>query len=83
MKQFLGVHKMGDGPLTSDQTIADSFHGYQAAAKNMGLNATHVHYSVKKGFGYCITEANSADEVLKAHQVANVPVEEVIEVKTI
>ena len=49
----------------------------------MGLNATHVHYSLEKGFAYCLTEAQGADKVREAHASADIPLEDVIEVKTL
>ena len=83
MAQFLGVHKMGDIGATTDQEAADGFSKYKDAASKLGLNATHVHYSLEKGFAYCITEAESKDEVKEAHASANIPLEDVIEVKTL
>jgi len=83
MAQFLGVHKISDTGTVTDQESADAFHKYQDAARKMGLNATHVHYSLEKGFAYCITEAQSADQVRKAHANANIPLDDVIEVKTV
>ena len=83
MAQFLGVHKMANIGAATDQEAADGFHKYQEAAAKMGLKATHAHYSLEKGFAYCLTEAGSADEVKKAHDNAAIPLEDVIEVKTI
>src|SRR3990170_495611 len=53
------------------------------AASKMGLNATHAYYSLEKGFAYCITEAESADKVREAHASVDIPLEDVIEVKTV
>ena len=83
MTQFLGVHKMADIGAMTDQEAADSFRKYKEAASKMGLNATHVHYSLEKGFAYCITEAESADKVREAHVSADISLEDVIEVKTL
>lgn len=74
---------MIDIGATTDQETADGFHKYKDAASKMGLNATHVHYSLEKGFAYCITEAESADKVREAHASANIQLEDVIEVKTV
>ncbi|MBI3282918.1 hypothetical protein HYZ70_02475 [Candidatus Curtissbacteria bacterium] len=46
---------------TSDQEATDGFRKYKDAASKMGLNATHAHYSLEKGFAYCITEAENAE----------------------
>ena len=81
--QFLGVHKMKTIGVGSDQKSVRAFRKYQEAARKIGLNATHVHYSLEKGFAYCITEAQNAEQVRKAHANANIPLDDVIEVKTI
>ena len=83
MAQFLGVHKMAQIGASSDQEAADGFNKYKEAASKMGLNATHAHYSLEKGFAYCITEAQSAEQVREAHASVDIPLEDVIEVKTI
>ena len=83
MAQFLGVHKTAALGTATDQTAIDGFHKYKDEASKMGLNATHAHYSLEKGFAYCITEADSADKVREAHANIDMPLEDVIEVKTI
>ena len=83
MAQFLGVHKMADIGAMTDQEAVDGFNKYKEAASKMGLNATHVHYSLEKGFAYCLTEAQGADKVREAHASADIPLEDVIEVKTL
>lgn len=83
MAIFLGVHKMSDIGAVTDQAAADGFHKYKDAANKMGLNATHAYYSLEKGFAYCITEAENVDKVREAHASVNIPLDDVIEVKTI
>ena len=83
MAQFLGVHKSTDIGVMTDQQSVDGFNKYKEAASKMGLNATHAHYSLEKGFAYCITEAESADKVREAHASVDIPLEDVIEVKTV
>lgn len=83
MAQFLGVHKTADIGAATDQAAADGFNKYKDAAGKMGLNATHAHYSLEKGFAYCITEAENADKVKEAHASVDIPLEDVIEVKTV
>ena len=61
MAQFLGVHKSTDIGVMTDQQAVDGFNKYKEAATKIGLNATHAHYSLEKGFAYCQTEAESAD----------------------
>ena len=83
MAQFLGVHKSTDIGVMTDQQAVDGFNKYKEAASKMGLNATHAHYSLEKGFAYCITEAERADKVREAHASVDIPLEDVIEVKTV
>lgn len=83
MAQFLGVHKTGEIGVMSDEDATNGFHKYKEAASKMGLSATHAHYSLEKGFAYCITEAASADKVREAHDAAQIPIDDVIEVKTV
>ena len=83
MAQFLGVHKTAEIGAGTDHEAADGFQKYKDAASKMGLNATHAHYSLEKGFAYCITEAQSADQVRGAHASVDIPLEDVIEVKTV
>jgi len=80
MKTFLGVHNAKEAGLSHDQ-IANSFKSYKEAASKSGITAQHAYYSEEKGFAYCITEANSEEEVRKAHQEANIPLEDVVEVE--
>lgn len=82
MKTFLGVHNAKEAGLSSDK-IADSFRTYKEAASKNGITAQHAYYSEEKGFAYCITEANSEEEVRKAHQEADIPLVDAIEVEVL
>lgn len=78
---FLGVHKISQG--MKEAQVAEGFAKYKESAKSKGLNPLSVVYSMKKGFAYCQTEADSADQVREAHEnVASSP-EDVVEVKTL
>lgn len=83
MAQFLGVHKTGDMGAMTDEDAANGFNKYKEAASKMGLTPLHAHYSPEKGFAYCLTEAESADQVRQAHASVDIPLEDVIEVKTV
>ena len=83
MAQFLGVHKTANIGAGTDQEAVDGFNKYKDAASKMGINAIHAHYSLEKGFAYCITEAQNADQVREAHANAKIPLEDVIEIKTL
>jgi len=79
MAIFLGIHNMGDG--VTDDMVRQSWAAYKAACAKLGCQAQHAHYNAKQGRAFCITEAVSADMVQKAHDEANVQVNEVIEIK--
>ncbi len=81
MARFLGIHK-----LTSDITdskVAEAFEGYKQAAQDEGITAISAMYSLDKGFAYCQTEAENAEQVRKAHEKAQGALDDVIEIKTI
>jgi hypothetical protein len=83
MAQFLGIH---EGEMFIDNSKAsegdDPWEGYKAACAAKGLKALHVHYNMDDKRAFCLTEANSAEEVLAAHEDANLTIKEVIEVET-
>ena len=81
MAEFLGVHKVPAEMTEGD--VTEGFNSYKEAASKMGLKALHAHFSLERGFAYCLTEAGSADEVKKAHENVAIPLEDVVEVKTI
>jgi hypothetical protein len=81
MALFLGIHKIPAG--TKQQDIIDSFNKYKTAAEEKGISAVSAVYSLEKGFAYCQTEAESAEQVKDAHVAAGVPLEDVIEVKSL
>ena len=79
MATFLGVHDM-NGPV-EDQAVSKNWEAYKASCVKLGLSAKHAHTSSQHGKAFCITEADSADAVQKAHDDAGVPVNEIIEVQ--
>lgn len=81
MTLFLGVHKLM--PEMKAKDIEEGFEKYKQKAKEAHLNPISAVYSIEKGFAYCQTEASSADEVKSAHEKAEIPLEDVIEVKKI
>lgn len=79
MSIFLGVHKIPAG--MEEKAIIEGFEKYKESAKSKGLHPLSAVYNMEKGFAYCQTEAQSADQVREAHETAAVPLEDVIEVK--
>ena len=58
----------------------EGWEAYCKAAKDMGLKPLVVMVSMERRSGICQTEADSIDEVKKAHEVAHIPLEDVYEV---
>jgi len=81
MALFLGVHDMGQS--VPEEQMTGGWQAYKAACEKSGCKALHAHISPETGKAFCITEASSADEVRAAHDVANVPLKEIIPIKTI
>ncbi len=81
MAIFLGVHKV-PSDMTDDQ-VTEGFGKYKENAKAKGLTPLSAIYSLEKGFAYCQTEAENADQVKEAHEGAAIPLEDVIEVKSL
>ena len=79
MAVFLGVHKL-PAEMTEDQ-VREGWENYKKSATEKGLRTLGAVVSVEKGFTYCQTEAESADQVRDAHQAVENPLEDVIEVK--
>lgn len=79
MALFLGVHKIPAG--MNEQDIIEGFANYKKSAVSKGIHAISAVYSLEKGFAYCQTEAERAEQVREAHQDVQIPLEDVIEVK--
>ena len=82
MPIFLGVHKFPAGE-TADKTTDDGWNKYKQTATSMGLKPLKVLISLEHGVAYCQTEADSADKVKEAHNKAEIPFEEIVEVKSL
>ena len=80
MALFMGIHNL---PNADDEKVNGAWDGYKVSCDKHSVDAKHLYYSVKKGVGYCFTEADSEEEVRKAHEGMAVPVEDVFEVKTL
>lgn len=81
MSIFLGVHKLPE-ELT-EQEVEEGYEKYKQSAIKSGLKPLFAVYSKAKGFAYCQTEADSVEQVKKAHEAVEIPLEDVIEVKSI
>lgn len=81
MAVFLGLHKVPSD--MNDTQMTEGFEKYKESARAKGLTPLSAVYSLEKGFAYCQTEAENADQVREAHQDAAIPLEDVVEVKTL
>ena len=73
MALFFGIHDL-------KKNMGGGWEGYKKACEELGCRAIHAYSSDEKKVGYCVTEASSVDEVRKAHDNANIPLEDVFEV---
>ena len=73
MALFLGVHDL-------KKNMGSGWEGYKKACAEVGCRAIHAYSNNERKVGYCVTEASSADEVRKAHENANISLEDVFEV---
>lgn len=64
----------------TEEDIKEGWEKYKVAATQRGLKPLHANLSVANGFAYCETEAPNAQAVRDAHEAAEVPVEDVIEI---
>ena len=78
MAVFLGVHKLVPG--MSENDVREGYEKYKQGAMAKGLKPLGAVVSMEKGFAYCSTEAQSAQEVREAHEGAAIPLEDVAEV---
>lgn len=81
MAVFLGKHKLDPG--MNETQASDGWNKYKQSASSKGLKTLGAVVSVEKGFAYCQTEAESAQQVWDAHKEVQIPLEDVIEVKVL
>ena len=81
MSIFLGIHKL-PSELTAPE-VEEGYAKYKANAIAKGLKPLSAIYSRDKGFAYCQTEAENANQVRQAHEDGAIPREDVVEVKSI
>ena len=74
-----GIHDMGGSVPAND--VSSNWEAYKSACGTLGCKPIRAHYNAEQGKAYCVTEADSADQVQKAHDEAKVPVNEILEVK--
>lgn len=77
----MGVHKLLAGMQEGD--VRKGWEDYKTSAIAAGLRPISAVVSVEKGFAYCQTEAQSADQVHQTHANVSIPLEDAVEVKTL
>lgn len=78
MSVFLGVHRLIPG--MSENDVREGYEKYKQEAMAKGLKPLGTVVSMEKGFAYCSTEAQSAQEVRETHEGTGIPLEDVVEV---
>lgn len=64
----------------SEDEVEEKYDTYKDSAREAGLNPVRAIYNSEKGFAYCETEADSAEQVRAAHEKVNIPLEDVMEI---
>jgi len=65
MSLYIGIHSNIKMP---EDKVDGAWGGYKASCENLNLKAHRLYYNVSEGKAYCITEASTKEEVVKAHQ---------------
>ena len=78
MAMFIGIHEFPEG--ITDEDVQKSWEAYKASALKTGIKALNAVSNSKKRKAFCYTEADSEEQVRKAHADAHVEVKDVIEV---
>lgn len=76
MPIFLGIHKLQPG--MSEDEVKEGYETYKRSATEAGLKPLGAVVSLEKGFAYCQTEAESADQVREAHSKVEIPLEDAV-----
>jgi len=85
MKYFLDTHDRRTNTfpagLTAEQ-FAAFFATYERACRQQGVVVLRAHVGVEAGRAYCFNQAESAEQVKRAHEEAGLPFETITEVMT-
>ncbi len=80
MPLFMGFHKK---PGITEEEIKKGWNGYKEAARKLGLRPLRAHYNAEQGVAFCETESPSAEDVKKAHESVQIPLEDLVEIKNL
>lgn len=78
MPIFLTIHKLPSG--MTENEARTNYDTYKKSAIEAGLKPLGAVVSFEKGFSHCQTEADTAEQVRKAHSKVNAPIVEIIKV---
>ena len=81
MPLFIGLHKTSGS--IDEKRIPRGWANYKQTAIKLSLKPICNYYNASIGIGYCITEAPSKEDIIKAHSNINMTLEEITEVKMI
>lgn len=62
----------------SEDEVKEGYETYKRSATEAGLKPLGAVVSLEKGFAYCQTEAESADQVREAHSKVEIPLEDAV-----
>jgi hypothetical protein len=85
MKMFLDTHDRAHQSFPAEigkAQFAEFFALYEEAARQEGVVILRVHVGLEAGRAFCLTLAESADAVKRAHARVGLPFDEITEVLT-
>ena len=65
MGLFIGLHS---GMKMPENKVDGAWNTYKSSCDNLKIMAHKLYYNVDEGKAYCITKANSKEEVVQAHE---------------
>ena len=85
MKLFLDTHDRRHGTFPEGITaegFASFYPKYEAAGREVGAVSLRVHVGLAEGRAFCLTMAESAEVVRRAHEKVGLPFDSITEVTT-
>lgn len=79
MERYLAVHAIPEG--VSEQQFKESLRQVAVAAETLGLRVTETLYNLERHQAFSVVEADSEEDVRKAHRLAGLPLPDVFEAR--
>lgn len=86
LKLFVDIHNREAGTFPekiSEAEFASFYENYQQACAQEGVISIKVYSNMDNGKAFCVTLAESADAVKRAHERVGLPFDSISEVKSV